>query len=111
MPDKPIEIVIVEKPNGFLEPLGGKNTPVKSGQTVVFTAEAGVEKPSLKISFRGKSPFNGAVAYGTALTVTATFAKNKPAANIFVYDCSFTKNGRQLASEGGGQIEIASSDR
>jgi len=106
VPDNPIDIEIIEKPDGILEPRGGRDIRVKTGQAVIFRAEPGVEKESLQIDFRGKSPLDERVIYGKKLTVTARFVPGDARANTYVFDCRLRKNGRPLHSEGGGQFEI-----
>ena len=101
------ELEITEQPNGKLAPKTGRRTTVKKGDTVVFSAERGAGPP-MDIDFRGRSPFGEKVEYMKTVAVTADHVPNGD--NVYPYDCSFRKNGIDMSSEGGGDIEILSSD-
>jgi hypothetical protein len=111
MAKRHFELVITEQPNGRLQPASGRVTKVKEGDTVKFTTEAGAKEPK-SITFKGRNPFLEPVAYDTAvMTVRQPFIREGAAdRNSYAYSCSFMKNGKKLETEGGGLLEIESSD-
>jgi hypothetical protein len=105
-PEKHV-LEIVERPDHKLAPKSGRRTKVRTGDTVFFRAEDGVEDPGL--SFDGEVPFaGGKVQYGRNLIVSA---EHKPdGKNVYTFTCSFTKNGVPLSTPGGGELEVLPSD-
>jgi hypothetical protein len=98
---------IIEHPNHTLAPKSGQRTKVRTGDRVLFKAEQGAEEPGL--SFNGEVPFaGGKVEYGRELTITAKHKQGSK--NVYTFNCSFKKGGRDLKTPGGGELEIVSGD-
>jgi hypothetical protein len=99
------EIKIVR--NGdHVEPQEGRRTPVKEGETVVFTLPP--DATGVTIRFPGRTPFaSQEVAYGVAMPL-AVVAQAARAQNIYPFVCEITIGGQTLRSEppNGGEMEV-----
>jgi hypothetical protein len=99
------EIKIVR--NGdHVEPQEGRRTPVKEGDTVLFTLPLGAT--GVTIRFPGRTPFTSTeVAYGVPTTLVARVQATQ-ALNIYPFVCEITIGEQTLRSEppNGGEMEV-----